>query len=340
MPTLPARAKQIGELLPIPRHLEGAPVERQHVQRDDCVVGAGRRVAYGPGDGRGVGGVRDVPDADGPAVHPRGQDRRAVGCPPDAAEPLHLFSGDELGHAPGHVGVIVACQQPVRPPRAGDAQGSLRDVGDAFAGGIDLGLEHRPAGPQLGAFAGFDVGQVESAAQGEGRAMKPVVDRVRHDALAALAGAFPPGTLLGRQLLSRVAEDRGGVAHQTLAAAVEVEGPQARAWVVAGAAAQERDAGAVTGHGEAARCSVRETGRDRLLAGERERFVVGAGDHRAADSSRGDGTVVTPISGTLDTACRPPSRRPAGTPFGCRSRSHPRSSNAISIARTATSPER
>src|SRR2546428_806262 len=82
----------------------------------------------------------------------------------------------------------------------------------------------------------------------------------------------------------RPAEDRRGIGHQTLAAPVEVECPEACARVVAGAAAQERDAGAVAGHGEAARRAVCETGRDRLLAWERERCAVGAGDHRAADS--------------------------------------------------------
>ena len=114
------------------------PSSPEDVERDDRVVRAGRRIADGLGRGRRVRRVRDVPHADGAVVDAGGQQRRAVRSPPEAAVPVHLLGGDELGDAPHDVGIVVACEQAVAAAVGrGDAQVAAGDVRDGCAGGVE-----------------------------------------------------------------------------------------------------------------------------------------------------------------------------------------------------------
>ena len=83
-------------------------------------------------------------------------------------------------------------------------------------------------------------------------AVPPAVGGVADDAARLLAGALAPGALLGREvLLFRSEDERERVGDEAFRPGGEVERPQARDRVGAASAAEEHDAVAVRGEGEA-----------------------------------------------------------------------------------------
>jgi hypothetical protein len=162
----------------------------------------------------------------------RRPERRRVGRPPHAAVPIHLFGGDEFGHA-HDVGVVVAGEPAVAAGRGRHPQVSVRDVGHGDAGRVELGDHHGSLRLQLGGSALLEVGQAEASAQSERRAPQVGVARVAHDAGADLPDPLAPGALGRGQLFGRVREDRGWVGHQPFARTLHVQHPQRRPRVVA-----------------------------------------------------------------------------------------------------------
>jgi hypothetical protein len=122
----------------------------------------------------------------------------AVRRPPEAAHPVHLLGGDELGQAPRHAVGIGLDECPVRAAvDIDEPQGAARGVGDMPSGRVGSGVDDGRGRWQLPGTACVQVREPRPAGQGEGREGVVTVHGVADDATGALAGTLAPRPLLG-----------------------------------------------------------------------------------------------------------------------------------------------
>ncbi len=186
-------------------------------------------------------------------VDARERDGRIVRCPPVTGVAVHLFIGDELGHAVADGGAAVAGQlQLLSTGQVDHPQVAAADEADEAALGRQLGvggeaftmgqLAHRRLALLL------EVVQVQLAAQREQQALRVrrplVIDDAGHrgDALALAAGLLLVAEGLG------AGQHHLGINQQPGLATVDVVGPQVQLVAVAVLAAQEADLRTVGRH--------------------------------------------------------------------------------------------
>ncbi len=174
----------------------------------------------------------------------------AVGRPPVPRGAVHLFLGDELGHAVLDRAAAVAGQRFLGVPlQVVDEEVLLAHVGDPVAGGRDGGVgRERSGGGDLGHGVAGRLGEivVEEIARG-GEQQRPARRRERVFEDAGQRGrALPlaPCTLLVRQRPLRAGQVLR-VHQQPRHLVVNVVFPQVQPVLVVGLALQIRDAGAV-----------------------------------------------------------------------------------------------
>jgi hypothetical protein len=137
---------------------------------------------------------------------------------------VHLLGGDEVGTAPGDVGLGPftrrrAGEVPAAAVELGDAQGGAAHGGDAGGHGVGAGVEHRPFHGQLAGLAADQPGHEQAAGEGECADDAGLVGGVGGDATGALAHALAAGALLGRQaVVVERAEQLVRVGHQAFLA--------------------------------------------------------------------------------------------------------------------------
>ena len=174
------------------------------MQRHLGVGAAGDRVAALGGGLLGVRRVGDVPTLDRAVVDAGGQQRAAVGCPPVAAEPVHLLGGDELRDAPGDLLLLTGGQHlGLRTVHGHDVQGALGGVRHPGAGRVGARVDDRAGGRGS---SRTPPSPTRSATQsrlltGERRDGGVAVGGVADDAACTLAAALAPRPLRGGQLL-------------------------------------------------------------------------------------------------------------------------------------------
>ncbi len=279
----PRDPDDVGVRRPVPRHVDAGTVEGQDVQGHLGVVAAGDRVAVLGGRPVGMRRVGDVPPLDRPVVDPGREQGAAVGCPPVAAEPVHLLGGDELRDAPEDLLLLGGGQHlRLRAVRGHHVQRTFGGVRHPGAGRVGSRVDDRAGRRELAHPAAADqVGQPEPAAESEGRNGGVAVGGVADDAAGTLAAALAPRPLGGGQLLLPAREQCVRVGDGRLRPGGHVHRPQRahRIGVVPGPDEQQPAAGRV--EEQAAWCAAREPLGAGVLAGE------GAGPGGAGESGVG-----------------------------------------------------
>jgi hypothetical protein len=171
--------------------------------------------------------IGDVPHVDGCLVVSLDEQRRSVRRPPEAAEPVELLGGDELGPPP-HLGGRLGLDDRALIPTgdAHDPQPAVGGVGDVAAFRVHARVDDRSDGRQPGDRAAGEVDGPRTPGQGERRPSPGVVDVEVDQAGAGLPAALAAGPFLVRQLLLGVALDGQRVDDDGLGAGGDVVLPE------------------------------------------------------------------------------------------------------------------
>jgi hypothetical protein len=279
----PSDVNDVWQRLAVPLDVDRAAVEIDDRQADVCVRGAGRGVPDRPRLGRRVARVGDPPQLNGRLVDPRRDQLIARRRPPVAARASELLGGDEVGEAEAHVVGVGRRQAPIgRAVGADDAELAAADVRDQPAVGRQTRVDHRRRRLDLGCLSGPQVCAEQATGQRERRSRHRAVGRVGDDARRRLAAPLAAGSLLGREVLVALGEQRRRVDDLALGAAAvgDVKRPQVQPRVRARRRPQENHPRSVGSHAERPRVAEREMLRPRVQ--QRKGIVDGhaSGNHR------------------------------------------------------------